>query len=433
MFKKLFLVFTLSAISYISGMEPVPMDIDQDEVTTSGKIASLQALCMDSICENIEKFTPEHIAALSVDARNIFMQRAAVSVIGKIPCNMVELFTGHTGPVYAVCKSHDNKIITASHDATIRIWERDGTCIATCKGHTDAIWALCVTPDNKIISGSDDRTIRVWNMQGEQLAIYEGHEDSVTGICLDHDNHIVSCSADNTIRIWNMATKESVVCKGHTSAVWSVCVTQENNVVSCSLDCTIRVWNIKGEPLVLCNGHTQAVTSVCMSHDNKIISSSNDWSIRMWELNGTQSSLITGHKRAVSAVRVMGDNTIVSSSVDKRVRIWDQSGEQLAKCVCLSPIWSITLIDENTVVAACENNYAYLFDISALHYLKNTTPTFSSAVWAFLQELTAMHKTGYVAKLNPIACWERIKKLKEEDDQKNATAAEPDLKRNKSK
>lgn len=430
MFKKLLILFSfLLGMSSLIAMEGNVLERSASEGVSS--VLSLKKLCMGTICENIEKFTPEYIASLSADARNIFMLRAAINVIGKVPCKMIAQLDGHTGPVYAACRSHDNKVITASGDNTLRIWDIKGTCVATCAGHTDAVWSVCVTPDNRIISGSEDCTIRIWNMQGEPLAVFEGHEDAVTGLCLSPDNELISCSGDGTIRIWNNNGTHRIVCNGHTEAVWAICLTQENNIVSCSEDGTVRVWNRDGKQLAICNGHTKSVPNVCMSSNNKIISCSNDWSIRMWELDGTQRALFVGHKRPVSAVRLISRDILASSSVDKKVLIWDMSGQPIAVCKCPTPLWSFARIDEHTIVATGEDHHAYIFDMRALYCLKDTTATLAKSVWAFLQELIAIQKTGYVAKLNATACWERIQKLKEEDDQRLEKIAEPENKRYK--
>ena len=51
-----------------------------------------------------------------------------------------------------------------------------GKELAICRGHEGRVYSVCVTNDGKIVSGSHDRTVRVWDMQGNELAICRGHE-----------------------------------------------------------------------------------------------------------------------------------------------------------------------------------------------------------------------------------------------------------------
>ncbi len=43
--------------------------------------------------------------------------------------------------------------------------------LAVGRGHEDWVTSVCVTNDGKIVSGSHDKTVRVWDMQGKELAI----------------------------------------------------------------------------------------------------------------------------------------------------------------------------------------------------------------------------------------------------------------------
>ncbi len=87
--------------------------------------------------------------------------------------------------------------------------------------------SVYVVQDGKIVAASDDKTVRIWDMQGKELAVCRGHEDSVLSVCVAHDGKIVSGSFDTTIRVWDMQGNELAICRGHEGGVFSICVTKD--------------------------------------------------------------------------------------------------------------------------------------------------------------------------------------------------------------
>jgi F-box/WD-40 domain protein 7 len=131
---------------------------------------------------------------------------------------------GHTSDVWSIAFIGD-RIISGSHDRTIKIWDPNPQGLYTCtqtldgannNGHTSAIESIAVNGD-LIISGSFDRTIKIWerNQQGLYTCTHTlgvannnngllGHTHSVSSLAV-YGDHIISGSYDHTIKIWNMS------------------------------------------------------------------------------------------------------------------------------------------------------------------------------------------------------------------------------------
>ncbi|KIJ27467.1 hypothetical protein M422DRAFT_271383 [Sphaerobolus stellatus SS14] len=290
-----------------------------------------------------------------------------------------QVFLGHQDLISSVAFSSDGtKILSASIDKTVRIWDTstgqtlgqplhhqssvissafspDGTKIVSAsgnkiqmwdistgealgqpfEGHQDRVLSVAFTYDGtKIISGSKDKTIRVWDtFTSQNLGSLEGHQDRVNSIAISPDGtKIVSGSDDRTVRIWDAFTSQSLgSLEGHQDKVMSIAISPDGTkIVSGSDDTTVRIWDVStGNLEHILEGYQLQVISVAFSPDGtKIISGSFDRTIQVWEAttgyNLWKSSM--GHQGSIFSVTFSPDGTkIASGSADRTVRVWDAS------------------------------------------------------------------------------------------------------------
>ncbi|MDC3960423.1 PD40 domain-containing protein [Polyangium jinanense] len=283
-----------------------------------------------------------------------------------------------THPDWVTCASYSpdgKRIVTASLDKTVRVWNADGTGEPlVLRGHEDTVQSVAWSPDGRrIVSASWDKTARVWNADGTgEPLVLRGHERRIYSAAWSPDGkRIVTASMDGTARVWSADDMRELWVfrdhkKGIHSAAWSP---DGKRVVTASLDNTARVWNANGggEPVVL-HGHASWVHSAAWSPDGKrIVTASQDKTARVWNADGTGEPLVLrGHEdRVYSAAWSPDGKRILTASWDKTARVWnvDGTGEPMVLrghgLMVLSAAWSP---DGKHIVTASWDKTARVWD-----------------------------------------------------------------------
>ncbi|NEQ95151.1 MAG: hypothetical protein F6K30_00155, partial [Cyanothece sp. SIO2G6] len=205
---------------------------------------------------------------------------------------------GHTDEITHVDFSPDGQnIVSASKDATIRVWGKDGSRLFSLDsesgGHTDVVNVVRFSPDGQLfVSGSKDKTIKIWQQDGSLLQTLEGHVGGVNDVQFSSDGELI---------------------------------------VSASDDQTVRVWNLDGSLIRTFEGHTDRVTKVQFSPDDKIIGSGSEYDIvRLWSLEGGPIGTIESYRTI--DIQFRGDNeTIVLARSNGDVDVWNYKDQFLLK------------------------------------------------------------------------------------------------------
>ena len=100
-------------------------------------------------------------------------------------------------------------------ESAIRLWDvANGKETRRLEGHSDGILSLIFSPDGKrLISASTDRTIRIWDLSDTSKTtrprVLRGHDEEVMRLALLPDGQtLVSGSEDGVVYVWDTGSAE---------------------------------------------------------------------------------------------------------------------------------------------------------------------------------------------------------------------------------
>jgi WD40 repeat protein len=84
---------------------------------------------------------------------------------------VAQVLTGHTGPVYTVATSPDNRfIVSGGYDKKVMVWQNGGGRVREMAEATGDIWGVAISPDNKLCAtASQDGKVRVYELETGKL------------------------------------------------------------------------------------------------------------------------------------------------------------------------------------------------------------------------------------------------------------------------
>ncbi|TAQ89524.1 hypothetical protein B7494_g2182 [Chlorociboria aeruginascens] len=188
------------------------------------------------------------------------------------------------------------RILSASYDGLLRVWNSSGQIIAISKaagegGHTAGIKAAKFISPTQVASAGLDRTVRIWKhaeaedgFKGNLKPVLElyGHTGSIDSIAVNAPTHrVLTGSMDGTIGVWTTnknsapAAEEKFLGVGHSSKRRKL---------------TTSTSTPQRGPLSLISSHTAPISAVIFNPSDTTVaySASEDHTVRTFDLTTSQ-------------------------------------------------------------------------------------------------------------------------------------------------
>ncbi|KAJ3109080.1 hypothetical protein HDU97_009198 [Phlyctochytrium planicorne] len=148
--------------------------------------------------------------------------------------------TGHIGKVSSAKFTNSNKVISGSHDRTIKVWDlARGYCTQTIFTYSSCNdLELLDGEGSLIVSGHLDNNLKIWDSRLPKDSLVKEisgiHSNQITSVNISpSENQILTTSKDNTLRIIDTRTYEPI----------STFSPDANYICSGSVDGAVFIWN----------------------------------------------------------------------------------------------------------------------------------------------------------------------------------------------
>jgi len=248
------------------------------------------------------------------------------------------ILAGHTDYVTSAAwmsnpSSQDNAqgwtAVSGSRDCSVVVWDMaSGAPANVMKGHTYQVNNVAVDGAGRVVSASLDKTLRVWNPASAESSVLAGHEGPVLCCMFLPTGEILSGGGDHTVRRWLDGKCTSVI-KAHSDSVRGLAEFPGIGFVTASHDQTLKIWADDGRCIAELVGHQAIVYSAAVVNSAVVVSGSEDNTCRIWRPDGTCLQVLQ-HPSCVWDVAGLPNGDIVTACGDHQAYIWTASPDRKA-------------------------------------------------------------------------------------------------------
>lgn len=262
---------------------------------------------------------------------------------------------GHTRTVRAI-SSDRGKIVSGSDDHYVLVWDKQTTqLLEELKGHDAEVSCVRMLSGERVLTASYDGTVKMWDVRTDTCVATVGRCSSAV-LCMEYDDStgvLAAAGRDATANIWDIRSgRQMHKLVGHSKWIRSIRMVGDT-VITGSDDWTARMWSIsRGTCDAVLACHAGPVLCVEYSKsDRGVITGSSDGLVRFWENEdgGLKSSKnVTIHSGAVLSINA-GENWLGIGAADNTMSLFHRPHTGFSGTPSKISTWQLYRTPQKTV------------------------------------------------------------------------------------
>ena len=313
---------------------------------------------LDKITDTIEeiKNTVENteISSVARFSYSYFSKRSL-----KLSLSINDQFKGQINDLIEI---NGDRIMAASEDSNIKIFNKKGECLYILKGHLRGVRALCLLEDS-FASGSADKTTKIWDLKTFKIInTLKEHTNPVINVNYLYDSKMLATCSLREVIIYDHKYKARYRLQDNKDFVRAFISLDNLKYCSCSDDGTVKLYDKHFRVLNTMKDHNQPVLCAVHLRDERIITGDKGGNVIIWNKGLNYGKQIKLHNGAINCIKQLKDGRIITGSNDKTVNILDLNfsvlksfHEHKGKVLCVLPM------KDGSVVSGGSDNIINIF------------------------------------------------------------------------
>ena len=192
----------------------------------------------------------------------------------KLPTG-VRNFLGRNCPVVL---THDDQYVIGAAGWIVYVWQVcDAQLLTTVDIHYDRIKSLlCVPKLNKVITASIDKSVKIWNLDKirEESCTFDRHEKPIEQLHLAANAHVAATTTRNCVGVWDLGTgrlTKTLATRAHTSVVTHSAITADGAYVVSAESGNVLLWDVAKAVVVREKTYSDVQQLLLIHNDSKIL------------------------------------------------------------------------------------------------------------------------------------------------------------------
>ncbi|KAM7266773.1 hypothetical protein ACFE04_008939 [Oxalis oulophora] len=299
---------------------------------------------------------------------------------------------GHTRTVRAI-SSDRGKVVSGSDDHSVIVWDKQTTqMLEQLKGHEGQVSCVRMLSGERVLSAAHDGTVKMWDIRTDTCVATVGRCTSAV-LCIEYDDStgiLAGGGRDAITNIWDIrAGRQMHKLPGHSKWIRSIRMVGDT-VVTGSDDWTARMWSVsRGTCDAVLACHAGPITAVEYSaSDRGIITGSSDGLLRFWENEGGGIRCIknvTIHSGTILSINA-SEHWLGVGAADNTMSLFHRPQERLggiSNTVAKVPSWQLYRTPQrNLAMTLSGKEFVVVVVMGFLGYGKQpSTSSFSFHCW----------------------------------------------------